>query len=123
MYKILFIADFAVDTGFSRVAQSIADNLDPKLWDIHVMAINYFGDYHEYQRKYKLYNPAAGGDVYGYSRLSNVVDAVEPDLIFMINDAWVLKPYIEILKKFNIPIVAYVPVDAIHIPRKYATPL
>jgi glycosyltransferase involved in cell wall biosynthesis len=83
------------------------------------MGVNYFGDPHNYPQ-YRIY-PASGGnkaDPYGFQRIKSVLALENPEIIFMLNDAWVLTNCLALLKEIykdkELPkIVTYIPVDAI----------
>ena len=112
--KVLWIGDGGTPTGFSTVNHNIIDNLPDGKYDVHHLAINYFGDPTPY--KHKMYPAQLGGDLWGYGRLLNMLQVVKPDFIFILNDVWVISRYLEIMKQFtNItlpPIVVYYPVDS-----------
>jgi D-inositol-3-phosphate glycosyltransferase len=111
--KILWVSDAVAATGFSRVAHSIIREL-PDKYEVHHLGINYFGDPHEY--KHKIYPASLGGDVYGLGRIVQMVQLLKPDMIFFLNDPWVIDMYLGELKKAKLkvisPIVTYFPVDA-----------
>ena len=110
--KALAIGDGVTPTGFSRVMHSIFGRLAEKDYEIHHLAVNYHGDPHDY--KYKIYPAMIGGDVYGIRRLQNFV-SLNPDIIFILNDLWVINEYLKEIRKLfkNLPkIVVYFPVDA-----------
>lgn len=111
--KGLWIGDGVFFSGFSRVNHSIIENLGNK-FDIHHLAINYFGDPHKY--KHKIYPAKVGVDFYGLKRMIPLIKEVKPDFIFILNDIWVIDKYLRILKKheIKIPIIIYFPVDAAH---------
>ena len=122
---VLFIfADAGADTGFSQVTHNLIDQLWTQ-YDIHVLAINYYGDPHPIQKKAKLYNPAARyqGDFYGSKRVADLLSQVKPDLFFMINDPWVASGYLPLLKTYKGPKVLYTPIDALNLKRSYIEPL
>ena len=116
--KLLIIGDGVTPTGFSRVLHSVAKNLSLDIYDISWLAVNYFGDPHIYPN-YTIY-PATGGehqDAYGFSKLSFVLGTVKPDVIFLLNDIWIIDAYLDALKqiyqgKEKPKIVVYFPVDA-----------
>ncbi len=112
--KVLAIGDQVTKTGFSRVLESILSNLPQEEYDITAMGINYRGDPHSLS--YKVYPASAYGDITGLNRLPDMLNIVEPDLIFMLNDVWALDNYLRALKelyKVKRPkIVVYFPVDA-----------
>lgn len=112
--KLLAIGDQVTKTGFSRVLESILVNLPKEEYEIVAMGINYYGDPHNLP--YKIYPAAAYGDFSGMNRLPDILNIVEPDIIFMLNDVWALDNYLRALKdlyKVKRPkIVTYFPVDA-----------
>jgi glycosyltransferase involved in cell wall biosynthesis len=111
--KILWIGDGVISTGFARVNHSIIGNL-PQEYEVHHLAINYHGDPHQYS--HAIYPASLGGDIYGLGRLPGLINGIKPDLIFILNDAWMVDIYLAKLKQdfpnFDIPIVTYFPVDA-----------
>lgn len=109
--KILFIGDGVVPTGFARVIHNIIKYL-PEDWDVHHLGINYSGDPHEFS--HKIYPAVLGGDVYGLGRLEQLQD-LNPDLVFILNDIWLVNMYLDKIKntwKKIPPVVVYYPVDA-----------
>jgi glycosyltransferase involved in cell wall biosynthesis len=115
--KILFYGDAVTPTGFSRVLHSIAENLPQEDYDISWVGVNFFGDPHSYP--YRIYPTGFNGDVYGISKLPEIIDREKPDIIFILNDAWVQDGILKAIKevyekrKYTLPkIVTYTPVDA-----------
>lgn len=114
--NILVCGDGVTPTGFSRVLHSIVKYLPKEDYNIHWIAVNYYGDPHDYP--YKIYPATLSNraDLYGFSRLPEFVDK-NIDIIFILNDAWLVSVYLEYIKKFfkdKLPkIVVYTPVDAI----------
>jgi hypothetical protein len=80
--KILYCGDAFVQTGFGRVAAHLLPIL-AKEHDVHVLAVNYWGDYSPEAQNYKVY-PAGihGSDPFGAHRIASIVDQVKPDMIF-----------------------------------------
>jgi len=115
--NLLVIGDAVTPTGFSRVLHSITGNL-PDDYNISWIGVNYFGDPHEYS-KCKIY-PATmflQSDPYGLGRLKAITDIEKPDIIFILNDIWIIEAYLkkikEVYKDKSVPkIVLYFPVDA-----------
>jgi glycosyltransferase involved in cell wall biosynthesis len=114
MAKILYLGDCNVQTGFGRVAE----NLLPALADeheIHVLAVNHWGDPHD--MPFKLYPAMVGGtDPFGSHRVPEMLARVQPDIVFAVNDIWILKnlwarakPYKE---QFGFKWYGYFPVDS-----------
>jgi len=110
MKRVLWISDLVIETGFSRVAHSLISRLKNK-YEIVGLGINYFGDPHKFD--FDIYPAFVGGDVYGFNRVAKLVDYVKPDMVFILNDSWIINNYLAILKKaeFNKPVVVYFPVD------------
>jgi len=107
---VLWIGDGGVATGFARVNHSIINNLPEGKYEVHHLAINYRGD--PYPDAESLMYPAiAGGDIYGLNRIPGLLKKVKPDLVFILNDTWVLPNYLQIIPE-NQKVVTYFPVDA-----------
>lgn len=115
MIKLLVIGDAVTPTGFSKVLHSITKYLPKEKYDICWIGINYYGDPHSYP--YRIYPASAAGDILGIRRIKDILNSENPDLIFILNDAWVQTMYLDEIKKFYgdkpLPkIVTYTPVDA-----------
>jgi D-inositol-3-phosphate glycosyltransferase len=112
--RILYCGDCNVQTGFGRVAENLLPAL-AKEHEIHVLAVNYWGDPHD--MPFSLYPAMVGGsDPFGSHRLPELIARVQPDLVFAVNDIWVLKmlwdrarPYKE---QFGFKWYGYFPVDS-----------
>lgn len=118
MAKILWVSDLVIETGFSRVSHSIIEFLKDD-YEIVGLGINHFGDPHD--KGFRIY-PSSIADIYGFEKLPKVIKKENPDLIFMLNDAWIINTYLKILKeeKVTTPIIVYMPVDGVgHDPRWY----
>lgn len=112
--RVLWISDLVAPTGFSRVSHSIL-KYKPDDLEFIGLGVNYRGDPHNYPL---AIFPASGNnpsDLYGIGRLKEMVK-YHPDLIFILNDAWIVNNYLKEIKevfKENLPeIVVYMPVDA-----------
>lgn len=111
MKKVIWIGDGGVSTGFARVNHSIYDNLPKGKYEIHHIAINYHGD--PYPEPNALLYPAMlGGDVYGMNRIKPLMDSIKPDMIFVLNDLWIVDQYLKVIPESFKNIVCYFPVDA-----------
>lgn len=108
--KILWWGDGGVATGFARVNHSIVNNLPKGKYEVHHLAINYMGDPYP-DTKALLYPAALGGDLYGLRRVKSLIDKIKPDMIFALNDTWILQQCLEVVPE-DIPMVVYFPVDA-----------
>jgi glycosyltransferase involved in cell wall biosynthesis len=112
MIKLLFCGDIACSTGFGRVNEEILSRLDPAAWEIHVNAINTHGDPHPLQQRFKIYPGSLGGDAMGVGRIRALVEEIQPDLIVIHNDSWIVNHFLEALKDVpTCPIVAWCPPD------------
>lgn len=112
--RVLFIADGIIPTGFSTVSHNIIKNLDSKLFEIHHLAVNYYGDPHG--EKWKAYPASIGGDIWGFNRIKDFAK-ISWSGIFILNDVWVIAKYLKKIKETFPrqeipPIVVYFPVDA-----------
>lgn len=124
MSRILFLADAGCNTGFAKVTHSIGERLIQQHGhDVHVLAINYDGDH--YGGPLKLYraNKLIPNDLYGQSRFVEMLNIVDPDVVFILNDPHIVLKFLflntwdedKILLRHR-PIIAYMPVDGYHFP-------
>lgn len=108
--RLLTVSDLGVSTGFSRVMNEVIDYF-PEYIDVHSLAINYFGDPHTV--KSKLYPASAGGDLYGINRIDDLIEKLKPDRIFILQDSWIIKEYLNRIPEERLKdVVIYTPVDA-----------
>lgn len=106
---IVVVGDAVASTGFARLLHAILDRLHPR-WDIHHLGINYFGDPHD--APWRIYRAGLRGDPYGVNRLQELIDRVQPRLVFLVEDLWFLPRYVPILRANpHVHSVAYLPVD------------
>lgn len=114
--KLAIFGDGVLETGFGRVLHSLA-----KFWykknryAISWLGINYNGEPHEFP--YRMYQAKTDKGPYGYEKTSYFLDKEKPDIIFLLNDSWILDLYLEQIKKWYTNkekpiIVIYTPVDA-----------
>ena len=120
--KGLFIGDGLAPTGFATVMDNILGNLPLEDYEIHHLAINYWGDPHDKEYKvYPAYSPNHNGqiNVMGYQRLPELFYNNDFDFIYILNDIWAIESYLAKIKEVfaqlpdrKIPkIVVYFPVD------------
>jgi glycosyltransferase involved in cell wall biosynthesis len=111
--KILWVSDLVTKTGFSRVSHSILNGLTND-YDIVGLGVNYRGDPHPYP--YPIYPAGASGRVFGEDRLVTILNNAKFDILYILNDAWVISVYLDAIKKgvtAPLPkIVVYFPVDS-----------
>jgi glycosyltransferase involved in cell wall biosynthesis len=121
--NILWVSDLVTPTGFSRVSHSILANLPRDRYNIVGLGVNYRGDPHGLP--FPIYPAQFGGDLYGIKRLKDVFKRHPIDVVFILNDVWIINSYLneikEIFGKETPPkIVIYFPVDAVgHSPYWY----
>lgn len=126
--KLGIWGDAVVPTGFSRVLHSITKYLPEEDYDIFWIGVNYTGDPHPY-KSIKIY-PAgskSANDPYGFTRVKDILKLEKPDMMFLLNDAWILNQCLDLIKnaykeeESELPkIVTYIPVDALdHNPAWY----
>jgi len=108
---LLAVGDAIAPTGFARVMENILCYLTDE-YEIHQIGINYHGDPHD--KPWKIYPASLGGDLRGVGRIAQKVDQLRPDIIFLLNDIWVLTEYVSEIRKtrHNCPIIIYCPIDA-----------
>lgn len=113
--RLLWIGDSpAVSTGFGRVSQGILEGLyQTGKYEISVLGINHpIGDPHRYEGMFRIYPAKAGGNVYGFNRVQEVIAKEKPDQIIINNDLWIAAEYVKEIPESN-RIVTYSPVDAL----------
>lgn len=116
--RILYVGDSpTVNTGFGIVAKNLLSRLYKEGHELIALGINHYGDpYDPKLYPYPIY-PVDKGSIeamYGYHKLWPMVDAIKPDIIFFINDPWIINEYIQ-RKPEHIPMpktVGYYPTDA-----------
>jgi glycosyltransferase involved in cell wall biosynthesis len=133
--KILVVGDAGCHTGFATVIHNLGERWVDRGHEVHVLAINYLGDY--YPGRMALYpanlkNPA---DIYGYSRSIEMLARVMPDVVFILNDPPIVANFLlnnpfdpeKILwngyrlngHTYRPPIVAYLPIDGHEYPKMW----
>ena len=118
--KVVWIGDGGVSTGFARVNHSIQNHL-PDEYKIHHLAVNYRGDPYP-DAKFPMYPAMTGGDILGIGRVKSLLEFVKPDLVFILNDAWVIPQYLRQIPE-DVKVVTYFPVDAGPLKREWCTTL
>jgi glycosyltransferase involved in cell wall biosynthesis len=120
--NVLFVSDLVVPTGFSTVAHNIIKNIEED-FNFTGVGVNYKGDPHDY--KFAIFPAVSGqaGNIYGVDRVCNLLNGTKVDLLFILNDAWVISYYLSAIKehvKKPPKIVVYFPIDSeFHNPEWY----
>lgn len=128
--KVLWISDAGVQTGFGRATHGIADRLVTQHGhEVSILAINYRGDH--YETPCHLYVPTLldQKDIFGFSRVLEILAKVEPDVVVLLNDPFIINRYLfrneafdpnNILLKYR-PLVTYQPRDGYNPPATWDT--
>jgi D-inositol-3-phosphate glycosyltransferase len=105
------VGDGVAPTGFARVLHSLLDRLKDR-WEFHHLALNYISGPHPLD--WEVYAAGEHGDYFGVNRIQEMVKKVQPQLVFLLNDPWILVRYMDPLEEFrkSLKVVAYTPVDA-----------
>lgn len=116
MAKILYAGDVGVETGFGRVAQYLIPAL-AKEHEVHALSVNWHGDPNDMQQHCRMYPAMAhGSDPFGSHRLPELVQTIQPDLIYVVNDIWVAISLFdsvrELREKMGFKFVVYAPIDS-----------
>jgi glycosyltransferase involved in cell wall biosynthesis len=112
--KVLWVSDLVTPTGFARVSHSILNEEFLNKYDVVGLGINYRGDPHNYT--FPIFPAASGGRIFGENRLVELLNNAEFDILYLLNDAWIINEYLKFIKKEvkkPLPkIVVYFPVDS-----------
>ena len=124
--KMLYVGDFPVQTGFGVVSNNLIATFRNE-YDLHIMGVNYYGDYDPLCEGLRVYPATLGGsDVWGKERLEGMVRSIKPDVVFILNDCWIANDYMTILSEIkDIPFktVLYTPIDAENVKPDFAAGL
>jgi D-inositol-3-phosphate glycosyltransferase len=125
--KMLYVGDFPVSTGFGIVSKNLI-NTFKKHYDMHVLGVNYFGDYDPLIEGLKVYPASAGtGEVYGFDKLLKMLVQLRPEVCFILNDVWIAMDYAKRIDEYRrlVPdnktkFILYTPIDAENIKPDFA---
>ena len=120
------ISDGGCTTGFGIVAHELYSRWVKRGHSVDVLAINYRGD--PWPADYRLWT-TYGNDVYGGSRIVEMLNRIKPDVVFILNDLPIINKYLfnnpydpnKELQKY--PIMLYVPVDCKGLPPSWINPI
>lgn len=115
--KILYVGDSpTVPTGFGVVSKNLLKRFHKMGYELAVLGVNHYGD--PYNPK-EFPFPIWGGDkgpmeaAYGMHKLWSIAAGFEPDVIFFLNDPWVIGDYLKNKPEhINPKIIAYYPTDS-----------
>jgi len=115
--KVLWCGDIVAMTGFARVTENVIYRLKDH-FEIVVLGNNWWGDPCDQQKDFKMYPSSNRFQTapFGEQRIREIVEREEPDVVFSINDMWIInEQYRQIQdlhqqKKFKF--VGYAPMDS-----------
>lgn len=124
--KMLYVGDFPVPTGFGIVSKNLISTFR-KHYDVHVIGVNYFGDYDPLIEGLKVYPASAGGgEIYGFDKFLKLLTQLQPAVCFVLNDIWIAMDYNKQIVEYNkmfpdnkTQFVLYTPIDAENIKRDF----
>jgi glycosyltransferase involved in cell wall biosynthesis len=115
--KLLWCGDIVAKTGFARVTENVLSRIEND-YEIVVLGNNWWGDPHPLQNRYKMY-PSSNRfqqAPFGEQRIKEIVEREGPDLVFTINDIWIIneqyKQIAEYHKEKKFKFVGYAPMDS-----------
>lgn len=115
--KLLWVGDIVATTGFARVTENVLSKLVDK-YEIHVLGCNWHGDYTPLQEVYRMY-PASNRfqqAPFGEDRIREIVELVRPNVIFTINDVWIIneqwRRIADLREGIGFKFVGYYPMDS-----------
>ena len=115
--KLLWCGDIAAKTGFARVTENVLPYL-AKQFNIVVLAHNWWGDPTPLQKKYKMYPSSNRFQTapFGENRIREIVQAEAPDIVFTINDMWIINEQYKQIQDFHkekkFKFIGYAPMDS-----------
>jgi glycosyltransferase involved in cell wall biosynthesis len=115
--KLLWCGDIVAMTGFARVTENVLARLRDN-YEIVVLGHNWWGDPTPLQEFYKMY-PSSNRfqqAPFGEQRIREVVEREKPDVIFTINDMWIIndqyKQIADLHQQKKFKFVGYAPMDS-----------
>ena len=104
-------------TGFARVTENVLERLQDN-YEVVVLGHNWWGDPTPLQQKYKMYPSSNRFQTapFGEQRIREVVEKEKPDIVFTINDMWIIneqyKQIADLHKQKRFKFVGYAPMDS-----------
>ena len=115
--KLLWCGDIVAMTGFARVTENVLQRICDQ-YEVVVLSHNWWGDPTPLQAKYKMYPSSNRFQVapFGEDRIREVVEKEKPDIIFSINDMWIINEQYKRIKDLHdqklFKFVGYAPMDS-----------
>jgi D-inositol-3-phosphate glycosyltransferase len=115
--KLLWCGDIVAMTGFARVTENVLEHLRND-YEVVVLGNNWWGDPHPLQQIYKMYPSSNRFQTapFGEQRIREVVEKEKPDIVFTINDMWIIndqyKQIADLHEQEKFKFVGYAPMDS-----------
>jgi glycosyltransferase involved in cell wall biosynthesis len=115
--KLLWCGDIVAMTGFARVTENVLERIRDE-YDVVVLSHNWWGDPTPLQEHYKMYPSSNRFQTapFGEERIREVVEKEKPDIVFTINDMWIIneqyKRIADLHKEKKFKFVGYAPMDS-----------
>lgn len=115
--KILWCGDIVAMTGFARVTENVISRLKDD-FEIVVLGNNWWGDPTPLQAEYTMYPSSNRHQTapFGEQRIREIVEREEPDVVFTINDMWIINEQYNQIKDLHkagkFKFVGYAPMDS-----------
>lgn len=130
MARVFWYGDAGSHTGFARVTHAITPRLVAQGHEVHVLALNYPGDWMPETEGLRLYKANAYDpqDTFGTRRVAELIDKIGPQVTVILHDpAAVMQLLFE--NRFDpgrrllnaAPIIAYLPVDGYDYPERWTS--
>ncbi|MEA2572783.1 MAG: hypothetical protein QOH93_81 [Chloroflexia bacterium] len=99
-------------TGFTRVLDGIFSHLSEE-YDIHLIGMGYRGPVTTMRGVTVHPCNLKGGDMLGLYQAVEFIEQFHPELVFLLNDIWVLSRYVDELSRYqeSTRVVCYCPLD------------
>ena len=110
--KVVAVGLYVPGTGFTRVLTSLFSRLKHK-YKTHWLGIGYKGAVQKING-YTLYpTNLEGGDIYAAYQMKALIQKLDAEIVFLLNDFWMLKNYKNCLDelKSQVTTFAYIPLD------------
>lgn len=115
--KLLWCGDIVAMTGFARVTENVLQRICDQ-YEVVVLSHNWWGDPTPLQSKYKMYPSSNRFQTapFGEDRIREVVEKEKPDIVFTINDMWIINEQYNRIKDLHqqklFKFVGYAPMDS-----------
>ena len=100
--KLLWCGDIVAMTGFARVTENVLQRICDH-YEVVVLSHNWWGDPTPLQSKYKMYPSSNRFQTapFGEDRIREVVEREKPDIVFSINDMWIINEQYKRIKDLH----------------------